>query len=61
MKKVASYYLLSVVFFFLLSASQLYEQDFQTILMTFLGSTCLGLLTGFVIHMAMIIKKKVSK
>ncbi|MCL7747017.1 hypothetical protein [Halalkalibacter alkaliphilus] len=61
MKKVASYYLLPVVFFLLLSASQLYGQTLQAILMTILGSACMGLLTGFVIHIAMIVKKKVSK
>ncbi|MDT8862039.1 hypothetical protein N0O92_17655 [Alkalihalobacillus sp. MEB130] len=61
MKRVSSYYLLPTVFFLLLSASQLYEESIHTIFMTILGSICLGLLTGFVIHIAMIIKRKVSK
>ncbi|GAE25873.1 hypothetical protein JCM9140_1894 [Halalkalibacter wakoensis JCM 9140] len=61
MKKVASYYLLPIGFFWLLSASQFYGQDMQTILMTTVGTILMGLLVGFVVHLAMIIKKNLSK
>ncbi|WP_332694091.1 hypothetical protein [Halalkalibacter lacteus] len=61
MKQVLSYYLLPVVFFLLLSFSQLYQPDSHIVLMTIAASISIGLLSGFVLHIAIIIKKKVSK
>ncbi|MFC0473713.1 hypothetical protein ACFFHM_25175 [Halalkalibacter kiskunsagensis] len=61
MKQVLSYYLLPIVFFLLLSFSQLHQPDSKAVLMTTLASISIGLLAGFVLHITMIIKKKVSK
>jgi len=60
MKRVLSYYYLPVVFFLLLSLSQLTERDSQTILLTILASVAIGLFSGFVLHLVTLVMKKVS-
>ncbi|GAE35661.1 hypothetical protein [Halalkalibacter akibai] len=61
MKQVLSYYYLPILFFLLLSLSQLYEPDIQTVLMTILASISIGLFSGFVLHMVVLVMKKVTK
>ncbi|WP_227937876.1 hypothetical protein [Alkalihalobacillus deserti] len=61
MKRVLSYYYLPVVFFLLLSFSQLTERDSRTILLTIVASIAIGLFTGFVLHLVTLVMNKVSK
>ncbi|MFC0561769.1 hypothetical protein [Halalkalibacter alkalisediminis] len=61
MKRVLSYYYLPVVFFLLLSLSQLTERDSKTIFLTILASVAIGLFSGFVLHLVTLVMKKVSK
>jgi hypothetical protein len=61
MKRILSYYYLPVIFFLLLSFSQLYDPDMKTILLTIIASIALGLFSGLVLHLVIMIMKKVSK
>ncbi|MCK0473964.1 hypothetical protein [Halalkalibacter sp. APA_J-10(15)] len=60
MKKTFNYYFVPTLLFIVLTSFQFPNQEPQSIFMGILGSTVLGIMVGFVIHIAVIIKRKIT-
>lgn len=58
MKKVSSYYYYPIIFFLLLSLAQ---PNIENILMTIVSSIVLGLFAGVVLHLVVIVSKKIKQ
>lgn len=61
MKRVLSFYYVPAVIFLLLSFANMKEPSVRMIVMTILSSLLLGLFAGFVFHLAMIVRNKLTK
>ncbi|WP_100371901.1 hypothetical protein [Bacillus sp. FJAT-45037] len=61
MKSFVQFYLIIPVVFILLTTLQLQGETIQDYILSISGAAAVGLFAGFVLHMAMIISKKIKK
>ncbi|WP_088102696.1 hypothetical protein [Halalkalibacter urbisdiaboli] len=61
MKTFFNFYIIPALIFLLLTTSQLREPTLQEITMAALGGISVGLFAGLVLHMAILIGKKMKK
>lgn len=60
MKRVLPYYFVPTCIFLLLSIIELKEPTVQNLFMTLISSIAIGVFAGFILHIAIIIMKKIS-